>query len=89
MREGRLDGSVHPVIESPSLDLPFCDHFTHLNIYTHNYSLFIQTVTIPFMDLRTVIVGLSSPTSLVIRMSSPKSVTVQLQNERQGKRPLG
>ena len=78
MREGRLDGSEHPVIESPSSDLPFCDHFTHLNIYTLNSLLFIQTVKIPFMDLRKVIVGPSSPAaSLVFRTKSVQLTTVQ------------
>jgi hypothetical protein len=84
MREGRLDGSVHPVIESPSSDLPFCDHFTRLNIYTLNYFLFIQTAKIPFMDLRKVIVGPNSPASLVFRTKSVQITTVQTKSDWQG-----
>jgi hypothetical protein len=84
MRGDRLDGSVHPVTEPPSSDLPFCDHFTHMNIYTLNSFLFIQTAKIPFMDLRKVIVGPNFPASLVFRTNSVQITTVQTKSDYHG-----
>lgn len=73
---------MHPVTESPSLDLPSCDdHLTHLNIYTLNPSLFIRTAKIPFTDSKKVIVGLSSPASLVFRTKSVQLTTVQTKSD--------
>ena len=73
-----------PKFGSSALLWSFHTPFT-ANINTLNLILFIQTATIPFMDLRKVIVGLISLGSLVFRTKIARPITTQIKHDYQEK----